>query len=177
MKILVIGSCRNNDFESKNRNYADLVTQLGFELASRKHSIMTGGAGGLQGILVGCYKKCEGPEWTAFYAKDEEKNPNAHPLSGIKPDQEEFSGMPYPVRNAYYTGLCDGVIALAGRSRTLGEIISASLGYSKKVFQLKMGNNMEVLGKLSDLERIYISSKAECGLDFLEGKRGLWLAH
>ena len=80
MKFLIIGSCRNNDYEFRDNHYMRLAQEAGQELASRDHSIITGGAGGLQGILVGTYKRCNGPEWTAYFAEGEEEDPNAWPI-------------------------------------------------------------------------------------------------
>ncbi len=171
MKILVIGSCRNNDYEWKNRLWQDTAKSVAQELAYRNHSLITGGAGGLQGICADMYKQSKGKDWTAYYAEGEENDPNARPVTGRAPDNVVLTHMPFPMRNAYYTGLCDGVLAFSGRILTLGEIISASNGYGKKIFQVKMGNNIDIIGKLSELERIFISGNIASGLDFLEGKK------
>jgi len=170
MKILVIGSCRNNDFESKNEAHQELARRIGIELAQRGHHIMTGAAGGLQGILAHAYKDNSGTDWIAYYAKDEEKDP--HALSETSPDKIIMTRLEYPRRNAFYTGICDSVVALSGKIATLGEIISAVKGYDKRVFQLDIGENVHIIPKLSELEgKVLISSNIKRGLDFLEGKQ------
>lgn len=171
MKFLILGSNRNNDFECQRRENIMLTEEIAMELAHRKHSIITLGGGGLQGILAEIYKRSGGPDWTALYALGEEQDSNVRMKSGRVPDDEIPSGLSYPILDPKYSELYGGAIALAGRSETLGDIIYLALRQKKKVFQLKMGNNMELLPKMSDLYlQIHFSSRASCGLNFLEGK-------
>lgn len=169
MKILVIGSCRNNDYECKVRHDRGIVQEIGQRLAEKNHSIITGGAGGLQGILVDIYKQCNGPLWTAYYAEGEELNPNARPPSNRMPDDPILTHMSYPIRNAHYTGLCDGVVALSGRALTFCEIVNAAAGHGKRVFQMNIGNNPAMIRRFPELEKVLISSNIKTGLEYVEG--------
>jgi len=171
MKLLILGSDRNNDFECQRRENIMLTEEVAMELAHRKHSIITLGSGGLQGTLAEIYKRSGGTDWTALYAQGEEQDSNARLKSGRAPDHEILSGVPYPIVDPNYSGLYEGAVALAGRSKTLGDIIYVALRKEQGVFQLKTGNNMELLPKMSDLYlKVYFSSRASCGLNFLEGK-------
>lgn len=76
MRILIIGSCRNNDNESKSQEDKKIAEELGKELALRGHEIITGGAGGLQGHLASSYKRNNGKKWTAYLVINEEKDEN-----------------------------------------------------------------------------------------------------
>src|SRR3989344_4775034 len=171
MKILVIGSCRNSDLESKVESSKKIAEELGKELALRGHEVVTGGAGGLQGTLVTSYKKNNGKIWTVYFASAEEKEENARPLEKIKADEEIITGYNYAVRDAFYTGEADAVVALSGKLLTFAEIIHAARNYKKKVFQLEMGDNIQRIRESSELqEKVFVSNDIPKGLDFLEGK-------
>ena len=168
MRILVIGSCRDDDQEHNVPKHQKLAEELGMELAKRGHILITGGAGGLQGIVADSYKKNGGKSWEVCWAKNEENDKGASPPSGIKPDKETKTDMAYPVRNAHYIGQCDAVIALSGLLATLNEIIHAVVGYKIKVLQLDMGENVRIIRSIPLLkEKVIISSDVGKGLNFL----------
>lgn len=169
MKILIIGSCRNNDLESKIEKDKKLAEEIGRELAKRSHEITTGGAGGLQGVLVASYKKGNGKKWTVYLAKNEERDENAKPKEHIKPDEEVKTNLDYAVRDASYIEKCDAVIALSGKSLTLAEIIHAVKNYHKRVFQLNIGDNTKIIPLLEELRgSVLITSNIQEGLNYLE---------
>lgn len=169
MKILIIGSCRNNDPEHKLEEHRELAEKIGEQLAKRGHEIITGGAGGLQGILVDSYKKNKGKNWTVYLAQEEDKDNMAKPTTGVKPDKIINTKFNYAVRDAYYIGKSDAVLALSGKALTLAEIIHAVKNYHKKVFQLNIGENVKLIPLFSELkEGILITSDIIQGLDFLE---------
>lgn len=171
MKILIIGSCRNNDNEHNITEHKKLAEDLGKELASRGHQIITGGAGGLQGILASSFKKNNGKKWTVYLASGEKNDENAKPLEKISPDEEIQTKYNYAVRDAFYIGDCDAVLALSGKLLTFAEIIQAVKNYHKKVFQLEIGENVDRIKNSIELKgNVHISSNIKEGLDFLDKK-------
>ncbi len=169
MKILIVGSCRNNDAESKIGTHRELAAEIGKELAIRNHEIITGGAGGLQGILVSSYKKNGGKNWTVYFASGENKDKEARPLEKIKPDKEIRTKYNYATRDLFYIGKCDAVLALSGKLLTFTEIVSAVKNYKKKVFQLNIGDNLPLIKQSPELKnRVLITRNIKSGLRFLK---------
>lgn len=169
MKILIIGSCRNHDEEHRKKAHKKLAEEIGKGLALRGHEIITGGAGGLQGILVHAYKKNKGKKWTVYYAKNEEKEKNAKPLEKTEPDKEFKTKYNYSMRDAFYIGKSEAVIALSGKALTLAEIIHAAKNYKLKIFQLAIGKNIKIIPKYKELrEKTLITRDIKKGIDFLE---------
>ena len=169
MKILIIGSCRNNDLEHKSEEHKGLAKDIGKELAKRGHDIITGGAGGLQGILVDSYRKNRGKNWTTYLALDEDKDDMAKSINQTKPNKEIKTKFNYPMRDTYYIRMCDAIIALSGKALTLAEIIHAIKNYNKKVFQLEIGENIKIIPLIKELkEGVFITSNLNEGFDFLE---------
>lgn len=169
MKILIIGSCRNNDLEHNSKEHQEMVKKLGAELALSGHEIITGGAGGLQGILVSAYKKQNGKNWTAYFSNGEKDDENARPLDGTIPDKVVETNYNYAMRDAYYISFCDAVIALSGKSLTLAEIIHAIKNYKKKVFQLDMGPNIQIISQLAEINKnLLITNDLKEGIKFIE---------
>jgi predicted Rossmann-fold nucleotide-binding protein len=169
MKLLIIGSCRNNDFEHKFEAHKKLVEKIGEQLALNNHEIITGGAGGLQGYLVTSYKKHGGKKWSVYYAIDEEKDLNAKPIENITPDEEIFTKFNYAMRDVFYIEKADAVVSLSGKILTFSEIIQSVKSYNKKVFQLEIGKNLNFIKKCDELkENVFISLDINDGLKFLE---------
>lgn len=171
MNILIIGSCRNNDLESKSEKGRKLAEELGGELARRGHSVFTGGAGGLMGLVVDSYKKNNGKEWVVYWAKDEKQDKCVETPAHSSPDKEIQTGFNYAMRDAFYVGEPDGIIALSGKLLTLAEIIHAVRNYNKKVFQLEIGDNIKIIKNSSDLkDGVFVSLNINDGLKFLEAR-------
>lgn len=171
MKILIIGSCRNDDQEHKILAHRKIAETTGRALAERGHEIITGGAGGLQGILVAAYKAHGGKKWIAYLAKGEGLEKTARPLARLKSDQKIQTGLDYPKRDIFYIAKCDAVIALSGRLLTFAEIIHAVRDYKKKVFQIEIGSNIQLIKNSPELKnKVFISKDINRGLDFLTGK-------
>jgi uncharacterized protein (TIGR00725 family) len=169
MKILIIGSCRNNDSEHKRNEHKKLAEDLGKELALRGHEIISGGAGGLQGVLASSFKKNNGKKWTVYLASGEKNDKDANPPEGIIPDEEIQTEYNYSIRDAFYIGKCDGVLALSGKLLTFAEIILAVKNYHKKVFQLEIGENLDLIKNSIELkDKVLISADIKEGLDFLD---------
>ena len=169
MKVLIVGSCRNNDIEHKPEAHKKLAEELGKELALRGHEIITGGAGGLQGILANSYKKNNGDKWEIYFASGEKEDKNARPLEKIRADEGIQTDYNYAMRDAFYIGKADAVLALSGKLLTFAEIIHAVKNYNKKVFQLEIGDNLELIKNSPELyDNVLISLDIKKGLDFLE---------
>jgi predicted Rossmann-fold nucleotide-binding protein len=169
MKALIIGSCRNNDAESKIGAHRMLAAHIGEMLAERGHEIITGGAGGLQGILVDSYKKSGGRKWTAYFAVGEKGDSNAEPVPKMEPDKEIRTKYDYAMRDLFYIGKCDAVIALSGKLLTFAEIIHAALNYDKKIFQLAIGENISRIRRHETLRKnVLVTADVGKGLCFIE---------
>ena len=169
MKILIIGSCRNDDIEHNPEAHKKLAEELGKELALRGHEIITGGAGGLQGILASSFKRNNGKRWIIYLASGEKNDKNAKPLEKINSDEEIQTEYNYAMRDAFYIEKCDAVLALSGKLLTFAEIIHAVKNYHKKVFQLEIGENIERIKNSIELKgSVCISQNIKEGLDFLE---------
>jgi uncharacterized protein (TIGR00725 family) len=168
MKILIIGSCRNNDQEQKIE-HQKLAEQLGKEIAKRNYEIITGAVEGLQKYIVSAYKKAGGKKWTTYLAIDEYKNKKSKKNKTPKPDKKIKTNYNYAIRDAYYIEKCDAVIALSGRALTLSEIIQAIKNYNKKVFQLDIGQNIKIIKQIPELQNnLIITVDINEGLNFLE---------
>lgn len=169
MKILIIGSCRNNDAESKVKRHVKLAAEIGKELALRGHEIITGGAGGLQGILASAYKKKGGKKWVVYFAIGEKKDKSAKPRENVRPDEAIQTKYNYAMRDLFYIGKSDAVIALSGKLLTFAEIVHAVRNYGKRVFQLAIGGNIPRIKKEKELKsRVFIATNISKGLNFLE---------
>ncbi|MBM3233991.1 hypothetical protein FJZ19_02760 [Candidatus Pacearchaeota archaeon] len=168
MKILIIGSCRNNDNESRIKKDRKLAEKIGKELAKRGHEIITGGAGGLIGFLVNSYKKNNGKKWIIYYAINEKKNKEAIPPENIKADETIQTNFNFALRDAFYIEKCDAVLALSGKLLTFSEIIQAVKNYNKKVLQLNIGKNIKRIKDNLELNSVFISSDIKKGINFLE---------
>ncbi len=170
MKILIIGSCRDNDKEHKIKKHQKLSEQLGKEIAKRNYEIVTGEVGGLQKHVVSAYKKARGKKWTAYLAIEEYKNKESNKkIKTPKPDKKIQTNYNYAIRDAYYIDKCDAVIALSGRALTLSETIQAIKNYNKKVFQLDIGQNIKIIQQIQELQdNLIITLDITKGLNFLE---------
>lgn len=166
MRILVIGSCRS--LHEKPNDYRKDATLIGKELAKRGHRILTGRAGGMKSFVVKSYRDNRGKSWTLYLAKgeDKEKIPTE---PHIKPDKLVKTGLNYTMRDAFYVGKCDAVVALSGRALTLVEIINAVKDYKIRVFQYDSGANIPLIKAMPELrDNVFITKDVIKGLDYVE---------
>lgn len=167
LRILILGSWHDDTAKRFSRE----TEELGRFLFERGHTPVIAPGGGIYGAVGTAYRRAGGAKSIGYYPSESARVKVGETYT-FEPDVKVMVEEDYPTRNLRQVQGSDAVVAIAGKTGTVTDFISAATDYALPCAYLQgSSKNMDLLMEFDGIKgkpNVYAGNSPASLLDFVE---------